>query len=150
MSDIEKQIELSPFNFLIEKTIQLDQWIYGAKFNFLRFSNDDFTWVVGLSEVEIKDFSSIYFSTRDEIVMRLDLIGHPKLKSKLNQEFLLMSEFTFDEYLLNTNDIFFILKPFFILRIIRKTNKFKSMLNEIKLSSEKMKNLIENKEWLDL
>ena len=111
---------------------------------------DDFSWVYGLSEVEINDFARQYSDTKDEIKTLLNNTENEKLQAKIKSEYdslptLDPKEFTVDldkaTWFLN------MLRPF---KTIRKSLEFKDILNEINRTCERMINYIENVKWLEI
>lgn len=142
-------IETTPYKYLLEKTIEIEKFIFYSKFRFFESMLDDFSWVYGLSEVEIKDYIQLYILTKEEILNSIERTGNIKLKTKLSEEISNLPIINLDKFIVDTNHVFFIFKLLVPFKKIITTYQFKNNLSEIKYSAERMYNLIDNKEWLD-
>ncbi len=142
VSDIN--IQTSSFKHLVNRTNELEPYIFNFKFRLFASVRDQYSWVYGLSEVEVSDYLQLYNSTKIELKNLINREVHDKLKSKLLFEY---------NNLPNVSKIEFnshkglILIPFIK---ISKTAKFKSMMREVVISFDNVINLLENKAWLEL
>lgn len=114
-------------------------------------ARDDFSWVYGLSEVEIEDFGSQYENIREEIKNTITKTENKKLREKLSNEYEHLPTFDYKEFVLNTdNASWLFIRTFKPFMTIRKTVKFKNTLDEIRRTCERMINYYNNVEWLEL
>jgi len=144
------QLITGPLQNLRQSAANLDSFVLFKNFRWFANMRDDFSWVYGLSEVEINDFARQYSDTKDEIKTLLNNTENEKLQAKIKSEYdslptLDPKEFTVDldkaTWFLN------MLRPF---KTIRKSLEFKDILNEINRTCERMINYIENVKWLEI
>ena len=144
-------LQLAPCRNMIKHVNELEKYILFSKWRRFSGQRDMFSWVYGISEVEIKDFSSRYDSSQEEIKRIVSLTDNEKLKAKLTTEFLNLPKLNYNEFILDSNNSLWkhatIFRP---LRKIKKTIKFKNSIKEIKIICERMINYAENINWLDL
>src|SRR5689334_12088741 len=127
MSKNDFQLIVSPIRHLRELAFNLNERVaLPAKYR------DNFSWVIGLSEVEITDFVTKYNTTKEEIENFISVTDNKKLKEKLQKEYKLLQQLNAKEFIVDLDKTFwlFIIKPF---KAIRKTIKFKNILRETSL-----------------
>ena len=147
---IELELTLAPFRNLIRSAKVLEGYIGFKKLRWFSGARDDFSWVYGVSEVEIEDFSRLYDQTRQEIKSIIERTENEKLKAKMTGEYKEFPALPCKQFTLDTNDTFWILKTFRPGKKIRNSIKFKRILDEIWRTCERMINYSENIAWLEL
>ena len=146
---IDAQLITAPLKNLRESAMRIDRFVLFNNFRWFADIRDDFSWVYGLSEVEINDFLGQYSNTKSEIKNIINNTQNEKLKAKLileNESFPSIDPTEFTVNLDKRYWILNILRPF---KKIRKSLKFKEIINDINRTCERMTNYIENVEWLE-
>ena len=130
--------------------MNLDNFVLFKNFRWYANMRDNFSWVYGLSEVEINDFARQYSDTKDGIKTILNNTENKKLQAKIKTEYDSLPSLDPKDFAIDLGKvswIFNLLRPF---KTIRKSLEFKDILNEINRTCERMINYIENVEWLEL
>ncbi|MGQ1788538.1 MULTISPECIES: hypothetical protein [unclassified Saccharicrinis] len=145
------KIILAPYRQLLEYVSNIEQYVGFQNARWFMWNSDSLSWVYGLSEFEIKNFAQQFENLLQEIKVTIRNTENEKLKQKLNTEIDQIPSFDYSEYVLNTDNASWIfmkaLRPF---KTLRMTFKFKSILEDIRLTSERMINYTENQSWLEL
>lgn len=144
------QLNTAPLKNLRLSAMNLDSFVLFKNWRWFSDMRDDFSWVYGLSEVEIYDFSRQYISTKHEIKNIINNTENKKLKVKLELEYCTFPTLDSSEFTVDLDKKYWILNTFKPFKKIRKSIKFKGIINEINRTCERMINYIENVEWLEL
>ncbi|MES2591590.1 MAG: hypothetical protein V4608_06875 [Bacteroidota bacterium] len=144
------QLITTPLRNLRQSAMNLDGFVLFINFRWFADMRDDFSWVYGISEVEINDFARQYGDTKDGIKTLLNNTENEKLRTKLKFEFESLPTLDPKEFTVDLDKPYWILSMLRPIKTIRKSIKFKDILNEINLTYERMVNYIENVEWLEL
>lgn len=146
------EVELStmPLKHLQQTASDLEKYILYKNGRLFSGWRDNFSWVFGISEVELLDFARIYDDTIDVIRNFISITENKKLKEKLEAEFKFLPTLNANEFILDINNRYWILKIIRPFKTIRKSLKLKGILNDISRTCERMINYIENVEWLEL
>ncbi len=144
-------IILAPYRQLLEYVSDIEKYVGFQNARWFMWNSDSLSWVYGLSEFEIKNFAQQFENSLQEIKVTIRNTENEKLKQKLNIEIDQIPSFDYSKYVLNTDNASWIfmkaLQPF---KTLRMTMKFKSILEDIRLTSERMINYTENQSWLEL
>ncbi len=87
LNNIETQLRISPLQNIRSEILDLKKFIFYHNFRWQSNWLDNFSWVYGLSEVEIIDFSRNFDNTKDEIKNIISVMESGKRKEKLTTEF---------------------------------------------------------------
>jgi len=146
---IDVQLITAPLKNLRESAMNIDRFVLFNNFRWFADMRDDFSWVYGLSEVEINDFLRQYNNTKSEIKNIIDNTQNEKLKVKLILENESLPSIDSTEFTVNLDKRYWILNMLRPFKKIRKSLKFKEIINDINRTCERMINYIENVEWLE-
>lgn len=145
------KIILAPYRQLIEYVFDIEKYVGFQNARWFMWNSDSLSWVYGLSEFEIKNFVLQFENCQQEIKRTIQNTESEKLKRKLNIEFEQIPGFDYTDYILNTDNVSWlfikVLRP---VKTLRMTMKFKNILEDIRLTTERMINYTENKEWIEL
>jgi len=146
---IDVQLITAPLKNLRESAMNIDRFVLFNNFRWFADMREDFSWVYGLSEVEINDFLRQYNNTKSEIKNIIDNTQNEKLKVKLILENESLPSIDSTEFTVNLDKRYWILNMLRPFKKIRKSLKFKEIINDINRTCERMINYIENVEWLE-
>jgi hypothetical protein len=146
---IDVQLITAPLKNLRESAMNIDRFVLFNNFRWFADMRDDFSWVYGLSEVEINDFLRQYNNTKSEIKNIINNTQNEKLKVKLILENESLPSIDSTEFTVNLDKRYWILNMLRPFKKIRKSLKFKEIINDINRTCERMINYIENVEWLE-
>jgi hypothetical protein len=144
------QLITAPLKNLSQSAMNLNSFVLFKNFRWFANMRDNYSWVYGLSEVEINDFVRQYDDTKDEIKTILSNTENEKLKAKLKLEYESLPTLNPTEFTVDLDKTLWILNLFRPIKRIRKSIKFKDTIIEINRICARMTNYIENVEWLEL
>ncbi len=145
------KITLAPYQQLLDYIFEIEKHVGFKNIRCFMWNSSSLSWVYGVSEFEIKNFALQLENCIREINRTIQNTESEKLKRKLIIEFEKIPVFNSSEYILNTNNASWLFaKSLQPLKTLRMTVKFKSILEDIKLTTERMINYTKNREWLEL
>ncbi|MBI1288076.1 MAG: hypothetical protein GC178_10935 [Flavobacteriales bacterium] len=101
------------------------------KFRWFAGWMDDFSWVYGVSEVEIKDFSNRYNSVRQTLLTSIKQTDDRKLSIRLEREFQSLPEMQAEKFAQTENFYFTLfLNEIRFVKKLRMTSEFNTLLDD--------------------
>jgi hypothetical protein len=139
------EMRIAPLLHLIKTVRDLEVNIIYNNWRWFQGARDDFSWVYGLSEIEIEEFGNQYSKTKNGIINTIEHTENDKLRLKLTNEYRNFPHLDYKEFVLKTDNLpWFYIKAFKSFTTIKKTVKFKDILAEIRRTCERMLNYYEN------
>lgn len=128
-SDIE--LLTAPYRSLLQLTETLSNAAGFRKFRWFAGWMDDFSWVYGVSEVEIKDFSNRYNSVRQTLLTSIKQTDDRKLSIRLEREFQSLPEMQAEKFAQTENFYFTLfLNEIRFVKKLRMTSEFNTLLDD--------------------
>jgi len=86
-TDKTLELTLAPLRHLSRSVVDLDSYLILNKLRWFVAARDEFSWVYGISEVEIRDLAQRYENSRNEIKNIIKRTENENLRDKLENEF---------------------------------------------------------------
>ena len=144
-ADIE--LILAPYRHLLAEATKVEKCVVHQQRD---RSRDDYSPVLGISEVELSMFLNLYDNTLPEISQSIGMTAHEKLKSRLQEEFELFPRIDRERLMQTTETTLQLLNPLRGVKKLRNTARFATIITEICQITERMIQLHENVAWLDM
>jgi hypothetical protein len=149
--DIEIKLMTAPLQNLRQTALDINKYAFSTKWRWYYSARSDYSWVLGISEVEITDFIRIYDSTKDDIKNTIDTTDNNTIKNTLYKEYRLLPALCINDFIHDKDNlIIMILNSIRLIKKIRLTLKFRDIIGKIIDSCDNMINCIENSDWYEL